>query len=163
MQELSKTDFDLESYLPLISEVIESDGEFRLFPRGTSMLPLIRQGVDSVVLVKKKEKCKKYDVILYRRDNGQLVLHRIMKVESDGSYTLCGDNQTLLEKGIKQEAVLALVDAVYRGGKRCRIGSLRLGLYEKLWCVMSFRKAVFTAKRGIAKIKRAFSVKKKSS
>ena len=44
-------EYSLEEYMPLIKEVVESGGEFRLFPRGTSMLPLIRQGRDSVALV----------------------------------------------------------------------------------------------------------------
>ena len=163
MRELSRTDFDLAEYLPVISEVIESGGEFRLYPRGTSMLPLIRQGVDSVVLVKKNEKCKKRDVILYRRANGQLVLHRIVKMEKNGAYTLCGDNQTYLERGIVQEDIFAVVPAFYRGEKRVQKGALSLEMYEKLWCVMPLRKIVFMARRCIAKIKRVFSANNKSS
>ena len=34
----------------LIREVLASGGEFRLYPHGTSMLPLLRQGIDSVAL-----------------------------------------------------------------------------------------------------------------
>ena len=75
MQAQSKTDFDLKEYVPLIEEVIESGGEFRLFPRGTSMMPLLRQGNDSVILVKCENAPKKRDIIFYKRPNGQFVLH----------------------------------------------------------------------------------------
>ena len=161
MRELSKTDFDLEEYLPIISEVIESGGEFRLFPRGTSMLPLIRQGVDSVVLVRSIGKNRRGDVILYRRESGQLVLHRIVKAERNGTYTLCGDNQTQLEKGIRQGAVLAVVSAFYRGEKRVQKGAVSLEIYERFWCVMPLRKIFFVVRRIGRKIKKMFLRKPK--
>lgn len=48
---------------------------------GDSMLPILRQGKDLMVISRKPEdRLKKYDVPLYKRDNGQYVLHRILKV-----------------------------------------------------------------------------------
>lgn len=159
MRELPKTDFNLEEYLPIISEVIESGGEFRLFPRGTSMRPLIRQGVDSVVLVKCEGKIRRGDIILYRRESGQLVLHRVVKVEKNGTYTLCGDNQTQLEKGIERKDVLAVVSALYRGEKRISNRNLRFTTYKKIWCVMPIRKAYFRLRSARSKIKKIFKTK----
>ena len=43
-------DIRLSDYDPLIREVLASGGEFRLYPHGTSMRPLLRQGRDSVSL-----------------------------------------------------------------------------------------------------------------
>lgn len=40
--------FSLAEYADIIREVLDSGGEFTLFPRGTSMLPLIVEGRDSV-------------------------------------------------------------------------------------------------------------------
>lgn len=99
----------------LIDEVVSSDGDFRLYPRGTSMLPLIVEGKDSVVLVK-PSLLSKYDIVLYRRNNGQYVLHRIIKINGD-NLVLCGDNQTQLEKGITSDKVIAKVKGVYIGEK----------------------------------------------
>ena len=95
----------------LIEEVISTDGEFRLYPKGTSMLPLIRQGKDSVILVKPSLLSSK-DIVLYKRSNDQFVLHRIIKINGD-DLILCGDNQSELEKGIKSTDVIAKVKAVY--------------------------------------------------
>lgn len=36
-------EFRLSDYDEIIREVLDSGGEFQLFPRGTSMLPLIRE------------------------------------------------------------------------------------------------------------------------
>lgn len=48
---------------------------------GDSMLPLIRQGKDLLLIARKPQgRLNKYDVPLYRRDSGQYVLHRILKV-----------------------------------------------------------------------------------
>ena len=47
-----RTEFDMRELYPLLSEVLESGGEFRLYPKGTSMLPLLREGEDSVLLKK---------------------------------------------------------------------------------------------------------------
>lgn len=156
MQAQSRTDFDLADYAPLIQEVIDSDGEFRLFPRGTSMLPLLRQGRDSVVLVKCTQAPKKRDIIFYKRPNGQFVLHRILKTSKDGGYILCGDNQTVLEKGITDDMVIALVSAVYKDDKRIDVSSFSNRLYESFWCIMPLRKLIFLAKRVLSKIKRIF-------
>ena len=40
----------ISDYESIIREVLSSGGEFRLYPHGTSMLPLLRQGRDSVSL-----------------------------------------------------------------------------------------------------------------
>ena len=104
----------IEDLLPLLLEVIESGAAFRLYPRGTSMLPLLRQGMDSVDLVKPRLP-KKGDICLYRRPNGTLVLHRIVNVDRDGTLSFRGDNQTETERGITADRILARVARVYRG------------------------------------------------
>ena len=97
---MNKQLINLCDLYPLIEEVISSGGEFRMYPRGVSMLPLLTQGEDSVVLVSLGDVCVN-DMILYRRDSGQFVLHRLIKIEGD-EYIMCGDNQGELEKGIKR-------------------------------------------------------------
>ena len=74
-------------------------------------------------------------MILYRRDNGMLVLHRIVRVE-DGRYTLVGDAQTELEPGIRPDQVLALVTSVCRKGKHLGKDSFCWTFFEKIWIRM---------------------------
>lgn len=96
----------------IINDVINKDGEFRLYPKGTSMLPLIVQGEDSVVLVK-PSLLLVGDIILYKRKNGGFVLHRIIKINGN-DLVICGDNQTSLEYGITKDDVIAKVSAIYK-------------------------------------------------
>ena len=107
----------LAQLLPSIQATLKEGGEYLLCPRGESMLPLIRPARDSVYLVA-PDKLKRHDVCLYQRENGQFVLHRLVKIEKDGTLTFRGDNQSAKERGIPQAAVIARVGAVLRDGKR---------------------------------------------
>ena len=78
--------FRLADYAGTIREVMDSGGEFTLYPRGTSMLPLIVQGRDSVTLVKAEE-FRTGDIAFYQRENGQYVLHRVIAADGE-TYTV---------------------------------------------------------------------------
>ena len=140
-------EFSLLESEPIIREVTESGGEIRIFPKGTSMLPLLRQGKDSVVLVQADGALSRGDVPLYKRDDGQYVLHRIVKVEKDGTYTMCGDNQTALERGIRSEQVIAVASAVYRKDKRVEKSALSYRLYVLLWRSFFVRRVYFKLRK----------------
>ena len=66
--------------MPLIKECLAEGKTVKFSPRGTSMMPMIRQGVDSVILSAVPGKLKKFDLPLYQRKNGLFVLHRIVDV-----------------------------------------------------------------------------------
>lgn len=110
------------------------------------MLPLIRQGKDSVGLVKPDGRLKKNDIIFYLRDDGHYVLHRIVKVEDD-SYTLCGDNQVMLESGIVDGQIIGVVERVFRGEKEISGKNLGYRIYLLLWKSFFLRKVFFKLRR----------------
>ncbi len=86
--------------------------------KGTSMLPLFVEGRDKVCiyLVKPETVLKKGDIILYKRESGLYVLHRIMDIKGD-SFVLCGDNHTTLEYGVKQSQILGVAKGYYKYDK----------------------------------------------
>lgn len=139
---MSDKEFSMADMYPLIRDVIDSGGEFRLYPRGVSMMPLLRQGKDSVALVR-PEHIRRRDICLYRRDNGQFVLHRLMRMEKDGTLTFLGDNQTVPERGVAKEAIIARVAACYRGEKRRSVTSPTLRIYTFFHCQMWLRRLRF--------------------
>ena len=147
----NKSEMHLNDVIDVIEEVLASGGEFRLFPKGVSMRPLIVQGRDSVVLKRDEEKCaKKHDIAFYRRDNGAFVLHRVMRVHKDGVFDMCGDNQFEIEKGIKREQIIGYVSAIYRGDKKISVSSILYRLYVFFWTKMLLRRMA-VALRGIFK------------
>lgn len=106
----------LNDMFPIIEEKLRSGGDVIFKPRGVSMLPLIRQGLDSVRVSPLKAPPTVGDVIFYRRPDGQFVLHRIIGKNSLG-YILCGDNQWIKEQGVKPQWIIGLMTAVERDGK----------------------------------------------
>lgn len=117
--------------MPLIQEALSSGRSVQIYPMGTSMLPMLRQKVDSVVLSPITGKLRKYDIPLYQRDNGKYVLHRIVGVGE--TYTCMGDNQYAQEPGIRDDQLIAVVTAFYRGEKKHSVTSLSHWLYCRAW------------------------------
>lgn len=121
----------LDALMPVIREQLANGNSVRLFPKGTSMLPMLRQGIDSVILSPISDKLKKHDLPLYQRANGQYVLHRIVKAGE--TYSCIGDNQFLYEHGIKHNQMIALVTGFYRGDKKISTDSFAYKLYCLFW------------------------------
>lgn len=100
---------------------------------GDSMLPLIRQNRDLIIIKKHQGRLKKYDVPLYKRDGGQYVLHRVLKVRQN-DYVLCGDNRCNKEYGISDKHIIGVLTAVKRNGRTINVNDRRYRIYVHLWC-----------------------------
>lgn len=131
MGSLPEKKLRLEELMPLIREQLEAGKSVRFAPRGVSMLPMLRQGRDKVILSPVKGRLKKYDLPLYQRDNGQYVLHRIVGVGE--TYTCIGDNQYALEHGIRQDQLIAVVTAFVRDDREIPVTDLGYRIYCRLW------------------------------
>lgn len=131
MDSLSEKSIRLEELMPLITERLAAGKSVRFAPRGTSMLPMLRQGRDKVVLSPLTGKLKKYDLPLYRRDNGQFVLHRVVAVGD--TYTCIGDNQFELEPGIRKDQLIGVVTAFSREDRDIPVTDTAYRVYCRLW------------------------------
>lgn len=99
---------------------------------GRSMLPMLRQGKDTVELKKASERLKKYDLPMYRGPGGKYVMHRIVDVKDD-HYVCLGDNTYVYEK-VRREQIVAMVCAFYRGDRRISVEAPGYRLYCRFWC-----------------------------
>ena len=159
---MNNGEFYLSDLIDLITEVLDHGGSFRLAPKGTSMLPLLVQGEDSVALRKLDlAQLRRHDIILYKRTNGAFVLHRIMRREKDGSYVMCGDNQLILERGIRPEQMIGYVERIEKKARTLHRNSFRYRIYVFFWCFLPYRRAVMLWKRGVRFLKRKISTKNK--
>ena len=128
-------------------DVIERDGRLVYTNVGDSMRPLIRQDRDILIIEKPNGRLKKYDVPLYKRDSGQYVLHRVLKVR-ENDYVICGDNRYNKEYGITDRHIIGVLTAVVRDGKEVPITDLRYRLYVHLWCdLFPLRAFILKAKK----------------
>ena len=136
MVSLSEREIALDLLMPLIKERLSVGQSVRFGPKGTSMLPMLRQGIDNVVLSPLPGKLKKYDLPLYQRADGSYVLHRIVKAKE--TYTCIGDNQFILEPGVRHDQMIGVVTAFYRDKKRVDVTQLSYRLYCRLWHITRF-------------------------
>lgn len=98
-----------------IEEQLALSGEVMVCTSGISMLPMLRNRRDMVVIAEVKRPLERHDVPLYRLDSGKLVLHRILKV-TDGGYIIRGDN-LYFNEFVKDEQIIGVLKAFYRSGK----------------------------------------------
>ena len=103
------------------------------FPvKGVSMRPLIKAGRDAVLVTAKNGRLGRYDVGLFKRDNGDYVLHRVITVQDDG-YLFCGDSQTFTE-AVREDQVLGVMSGLTRKGRKTNLDGGAYRAYVALWC-----------------------------
>ncbi len=144
LQEPQALQVSLAELSPLMIACLDEGKEIQITVTGNSMCPFLRHLRDQVVLVKPDDPTMLQvgDVPLYRRNNGQFVLHRIVE-RDDGqkrriygeketfpsmhsssplTYTMLGDAQTENEPNIHPEQIVAVATAFVRKGERweCR-------------------------------------------
>lgn len=131
-----------------IGGILKSGQVYAGMTAGTSMLPLIHEASDIVMIVPcTADDLRPMDIVLYRSD-GAYVLHRMLNRASDGIYAL-GDNRDDVEE-IAAEEALGVVRGLFRTGSpenvldtfwyqcyvllRCRPWRLRLILRSAKRC-----------------------------
>ena len=113
-------------------EELERSGTLVFTNKGVSMMPLLRQDRDLMVIEKKGPgRCRKYDVILFKRGE-KYVLHRILKVR-ERDYFVAGDNCRKGES-VRDEQILGVLTQVVRDGKTITPEDADYQRYVHLWC-----------------------------
>ena len=98
-----------------LEESLKQKGIYVTVTKGDSMNPMLVEGRDRVVVVPPEFPLKKYDIPVYRK-MGHYTMHRIVKVTKNG-YIICGDNRGVLEKNVKEEDIVGMLDGFYQGDK----------------------------------------------
>ncbi|MCH3973166.1 MAG: S24/S26 family peptidase [Oscillospiraceae bacterium] len=101
---------------------------------GTSMQPTLHHLRDTVWLTALNRPARRGDIVLFRRKNGQVVLHRVLHAQK-GILEMNGDGQMFTEN-VPECCAAALVRRFQRSGKMidCRAPLYRT--YSRLWCAV---------------------------
>lgn len=142
----------MDELVPIFKEQLAAGKSVRFSPKGISMLPMLREGKDTVTLSAAPVRLKKYDIPLYQRDDGKYILHRIVAAGDD--YTCVGDNQFVYEKGIRPDQIIAVVTAFSRAEKDHSVKELSYKFYCRFWHYT--RPLRHFWRRGCGKLKRIF-------
>ena len=140
----------MEELTKILQLQIDTAGSARLTVTGSSMLPMLHHGKDTVTLSPICQTPGKGALVLYRRDNGVYVLHRILRPTADG-FVCCGDNQWQTEV-IRADQLLAQVTDFTRNKKAYLATHWGYRLYVWLWVGLHpVRRYILAVRRRLGK------------
>lgn len=118
-----------------------SNGQPVIFKvQGFSMYPFLYPLRDEVVVHPLNDHTiRKGDVCLYRRMDGILILHRVLKVTNSGIYTI-GDHEINPDGPLPFDRFYGIMTAYRKKGKQIKVTSLSYRMKAFLWlCVRKQR------------------------
>lgn len=142
-----------DSLMEMILLQLEKGGKANLTVTGSSMLPMLREHWDSVVLIPADRELIPGDIALYRSNAGSYILHRVIRV-GEREYFFCGDNQAYIE-AVPKDKVLAVVTQYAKKGKPHSLTEPGYRLYQTV-CVRLFglRKYYIALRRWLGRLRR---------
>lgn len=124
---------DTREYIDILKGLLEDGNSVNLLVKGGSMLPFIAGGRDSVYIEPvSKKKPGKGDIVLYQRDSGQYVLHRIIST-CDGGFAITGDAQVEIEMPVREDQIFGVVTKLQRKGKTTGPGDFWWTFFRYIW------------------------------
>ncbi|MBQ3221370.1 MAG: S24/S26 family peptidase [Clostridia bacterium] len=146
-----------------IEDVMREKGAYIGPTVGVSMLPMLKNRRDTIVVRPKTERLKRLDVALYKRGDAY-VLHRVIQ-PIEGGYIIRGDN-CYADEHIPEDAVFGVLTEFFRKDKHyfctdkkyLRYAERRVRSYPRR---MFFLRVKNKIKAGIKKFLRIFKKKDK--
>lgn len=152
--------YTMEDLVPVMNSFFSEGKKVMVTAVGNSMLPLIRNQKDAVVLEGYNGgELNIGDMVFFKRYDGKYVLHRIVGVCEDGSFVIQGDNQLITDSGVKKEHIIAVPTAVIRGKKTVSVHSKEYLRYKKIWTHSRVLRKLFIASFNLKiKVKRMIKI-----
>ena len=105
---------------------------YRALIAGDSMRPILRENRDVAIVDSVRGVLSPNDVVLYKRPDGQYVLHRILNTYGN-YYVTCGDNRWKREK-IPFDWAIGVMKGFYNDDEYIDVTDKAYQRYSKLWC-----------------------------
>ncbi len=150
----------MQNGIHTIEEVLHATGRYVGPTVGVSMLPMLKNRRDTIVVVAKKQRLAPLDVALYKRGE-TYVLHRVLQV-TDSGYIIRGDN-CYYDEIVPEEAVIGVLQEFFRKNKHyactderyLRYVRKRLKRYKtRRFFVLGYRKCIAALKKPVKRILR---------
>lgn len=97
-----------------IEDVLTEKGIYIGPTVGVSMLPMLKNRRDTIVVKPKTERLKRLDVALYKRGEAY-ILHRVLQAV-EGGYIIRGDN-CYIDENVPEDAVIGVLVEFFRKDK----------------------------------------------
>ena len=144
-----------EAVFTMAKEILSKGNSVRLTVTGTSMYPFLREHLDSVELVALSILSIHIgDIVLILRDNGEYVMHRIVK-KSEQSFYMAGDAQNWIEGPVRYDQIVAVVKNIWRNEKQVKCSNVLWRVYSKIWmALMPLRGNIFNTWHFLSRVKK---------
>ena len=149
---MERVSIPMEELVPVLRLQMEH-GTAILPVRGISMHPMLRNGRDQVILEKPVFPLKGHPILLYQRNDGDYILHRLVR-RTKTCFLCCGDNQWQTEP-VRTEQVVATVTGFIRKGKTYYVNHRGYRIYVWLWsAVLPVRRPLLAVRRCLGKLRK---------
>ena len=126
----------MASSRPDLEALLQDGNIIRIRPQGYSMYPLFIPGRDEALIESvSADTVRKNDVVLYRRDQSILVLHRIDKITEEGFF-MVGDNQWEIEGPLRSDQIIGKLVAFVRNGREISAQNPFYRFLSSVWLLM---------------------------
>ncbi len=126
-------------------DILAQRGTLIYRTQGVSMLPMLHQNRDIVIISVPVSRLKKYDVALYKRGQAY-ILHRVIEVREKG-YLIRGDNTYALED-VPDENVIGVLTGFIRKKKQHDVKDRSYQCYVRFWqAIYPLRALLFRFRR----------------
>ncbi len=136
----------LDEFSTAVENLLKDGATVPVYISGSSMTPFLVSRRDLVWLRSPTDgELKKGKIILFKRDGGRLILHRIRSVLSQDVLKVNGDSQSYCEL-VKKSNVIAVVSEIERKGRRKSADALSFKLINFVWqALMPLRPLIMRA------------------
>lgn len=140
-----------------LRQVLADNGEAVIRTMGRSMEPLLYENESTVLLQRADGLCRKNDVILFLRPNGQYVLHRVV---CTGEILLVqGDHQPFPES-IRRDQVIGVMKG-YHAHPDSPFCSVHSREYTRYLMLLPLRRGYITARARAGQLYRKWKERRK--
>lgn len=149
---MQTTHVPMAELMKVVRLQLKTAGRANLAVTGCSMLPMLRQNRDIVILEPIADSLQAGDIALFQRENGPYVLHRVITVDKRW-YVFCGDNQAQCEQ-VEHGQLVARVTGYIRNGKAYDLKSVGYRLYCWAWVrLFCLRKYYIAIRRRLGRLR----------
>lgn len=154
MKPVQTVELPMRELVELLEVQLRGGGKAALTVTGSSMVPMLQHRRDQVWLTTLTRAPKKGDVILYRRESGRYVLHRVIRPDGPVGCLCCGDNDWKTEL-VRRTEIVGVVCEFRRKGKIYSVEDWQYRLYVRLWTLLfPLRRPILLVRRVLGRLKR---------
>ena len=127
---------DNDTFFAEVERLLDAGESVTIKVRGVSMMPLLRDGVDSVVLRRHVDDDIKPGAVMFFCYRGRWFMHRLCRIDGDVLYFAGDGNYKQCECVCRADVKGIVTDIVSKSGKKTRCDAMSWRVKSKMWLML---------------------------